>query len=365
MSARSGDAGRRIVRGLKAAGLAGVLAVSALGSAEAATRIGWLWADQPATAGPYTPDPSYSFNSVGGAVSVTRLAKGVYRASFGGLSSLDPSNVLVTAYDFNGWCNSFGWGGDGDTVLATVNCFNYKGNPADAQFTLVYQSHSGTFGDAEKGTGFVWAGNPGTTDYTPDSAYSYNSTGGTNTVHRALTGNYEVTLPGFDLVGGTVQVTAYGPSANRCKVGGWGVHEGGTTIAVICFDKTGAAADTPYELVYSRNVPVAYKSLATTTGAYAWAQRRRPAVTYKPSKIYQYNNMSVGKLTAGRYDKGRYHVDIPGSPSFSSSNVLVTAEGFNNTYCNVVGWYPIDVDCFRQGGQRIDAQFDVATQVTP
>jgi hypothetical protein len=44
--------------------------------------------------------------------------------------------------------------------------------------------------------------------------------------------------------------------------------------------------------------------------------------------------------------------------------VLVTAYGSDNGYCNSGGWYPIDVDCYAQGGAPIREEFDVTYQTS-
>lgn len=83
-------------------------------------------------------------------------------------------------------------------------------------------------------------------------------------------GFYTVSIPGLTKLGGTVQVTAYN-TTNRCKPADWGVGVDGTQIGVLCFDKTGAAADSQYIMTFVRSVPVGYGSDATTVGGYAWA----------------------------------------------------------------------------------------------
>jgi hypothetical protein len=114
---------------------------------------------------PYTPDPSASFNSSGGAISVTHTGIGTYSVlcnglGFGGFGFPLVGTVQVTAKsDTNVYCHANSWGsgeifveklggGIGGGLIrnfaATVVCFGKGGGggggpaPADSEFTLVF-----------------------------------------------------------------------------------------------------------------------------------------------------------------------------------------------------------------------------------
>jgi hypothetical protein len=334
----------------------------AAGAAQADTRVGWVWADQPDVLGTYTPDGSYWYNSNNGQVEITNSATGVSVVNFKKMKSTDATNVLVTEYGDNGYCTIGGWAASDDNETATVLCFDATGTAHNEHFDLVYQSHVGTFGDSSRGTAFLWANQQTASSYTPDTNYQFNSTGGTNTITRGGVGAYTVNIPGLDKVGGHVQVSAYGQLAARCKVSEWEQDVDGTHIGVLCFDKTGTPSDQRFTLVYARSMPIAYESAQHTFGVYGWADKPNATKTYKLSKTYQYNGMTSGKLKGTRDSKGHFHVSIPGSPQYDSSDMLVTAYGPDSSYCNVSDWLPLLVNCFAQGGKATNTAYDVSFQ---
>lgn len=330
-----------------------------LGSAEAATKVGWAWANEPSSAS-YTPSTGYSYNSSGGGITISRSSTGVYLVTFTGLGSSLTDNVLVTAYETSGYCQVGSWGASaGGDASVTVRCYDAAGAAADQYYDIVYQAHSGDIGTSTKGLAFLWADQPSSASYTPSSSYQYNSTGATNTMTRSSTGVYTAHLPGLDKVGGHVQVTAYGSAPHRCKTSGWSSDASGTDVNVLCFDATGAAADSYFTLEYSRHLPAAFLTTSLTKGYYAWASQ--PAnPSYTTSGPYTYNAWGTGKLTAVRDGQGQYHLDVEDPGGYSTSNVLVTAYGTDNSYCNSNGWTPVYVACFRQGGDPINSRFDAS-----
>jgi hypothetical protein len=348
-------------------------AVAAAIPAHAAARIGWVWADEPTATSAYTPASSYSYNSSTqtGAVTITRQGTGFYQVDFTGLyaSSLNEiSNVQVTAYDTNGYCTSAGWGAKGAHASAQmwVACYSASGASADNYFTLLYQAHDTNTGTADKGLAFVWDGDA-STSYTP-SIYSYNSTGGANAITHNGTGSYTVTLPGLTKTGGDVQVTAYNgfdTSSNpaRCKVENWYNDTSNTYVNVLCFNSTGTAADEEFSLVFSLADPYAVRTPTTNYQAYEWADKPTHTTVYTASGAYNYSNFGTGKMTSQNVGTGAYEANIPGTlPSYSTSNVLVTGYGSDNSYCNVTDWFPISVACYAQGGTAINEEFDVSYQ---
>jgi hypothetical protein len=337
------------------------LAVSLPAHAEVG-RIGWVWANEPTTAS-YTPDAAHSYNSRSGANTITRVATGDYEIHMAGLyRGTEASNVQVTAYGADGnYCIAGVWGqAGGSNVGIAVQCFNASGAVADSQFTVMYQSHSGNTGTATKGLAFVTT-NPDT--FPPP--YSYNSAGGTNTVTHNGTGSYTVALPGLSTSGGDVQVTAVGSLAQRCKVDNWSADVGTTDVNVQCYDGTGASADEYFSLAYLLSVPYAVTTPPTNYQAYVWADKSTDRNEYTPDDQRNFSNMKAGPLKVLKTGTGTYTVTIPGTvPTYSTSNVLVTSYGSDNSYCNIVSWATstINVACYAAGGTPANEQFDVSFQ---
>jgi hypothetical protein len=357
------ELGRLGPRILQVAGIACTLAVATGGTAQAANYVGWVWGNQPTATSCYTPSTSYSYNSVGGTITICPLGTGQYEVEFGSLYHAQPDDVQISAYNTSGYCASGGWFISGSTIDAYVGCFDSSGNPANTYFTLLYQERTSRFGNSKKGIAFLWANEPTTASYTPSTSFQYNSTGGTNTIVRNGTGNYTATLPGLTTIGGDVQVTAYDAAA-RCNVVDWGGVSGGTAVNIQCFDSSGAAADEYYDLAYALKSPFGLTSASHSKGAWAWANDDTDTNVYTPDKTYQYSGFRTGKLTAQEVATGEYAVTIPGNLSYSTSHVLVTTYNGSNDYCNIFDWSTstMYVLCWAQGGTPVDSEFDVTFQ---
>jgi len=181
----------------KSTALAALVAAGSMSPAQAAGRVGWVWANQPNASGQYTPPSAYSYNSTGGAITVTPIATGAYKVTFAGLhSNTGTDDVQVTAYNTTGFCTAGQWSYYHGQVNANVNCYDAMDNPANTQFDLLYQERTGIFGTGTKGIAFVYANSPTSASYTPDTAYQYNSTGGTNTIIRNSEGCIRSPSPG-------------------------------------------------------------------------------------------------------------------------------------------------------------------------
>jgi len=101
-----------------------------------------------------------------------------------------------------------------------------------------------------EGWGYVWADNPSASSYTPNSSYSYNSSGKSIRINRVSTGVYKVQfrgLGGNNKAGGNVQVTAYGDGTEVCKVVNWQSGGADFNVTVRCFNNN-EPVDTHYSL---------------------------------------------------------------------------------------------------------------------
>ena len=136
----------------KSAAVAVLIAAGSVGPAQAAGRVGWVWAGDPGATAPYTPNASYSYNSIGGAITITPLDTGYYLVNFADLhATTGTDNVQVTAYDSNGYCMIAGWANIRGTVKAYVSCFDASGNPQNNFFDLLYQQRTGIFRHGHQG----------------------------------------------------------------------------------------------------------------------------------------------------------------------------------------------------------------------
>jgi hypothetical protein len=103
--------------------------------------------------------------------------------------------------------------------------------------------------------GYAWADLPTSASYTPDTTYSFSSSGGAITATRSAVGTYAITFSGIGsgiggVDGGHVQVSAYRTNT-RCVVNRWSAFSWpDVTIYVDCYDSTGTAADSRYDVLF-------------------------------------------------------------------------------------------------------------------
>ena len=210
---------------------------------------GYLWADQPSAAS-YTPSTYYQWNGTGARNTVTRNGVGNYQANFPGLN-VNGGTVEVTAYGSGSeYCKVGYWGNN----VVNVNCYNYAGAPVDTLFTLNFtdQSPNGT-----PSYHYAWADQPTAANYTPSTYYQHGvlasecASAGTMTMSRSSVGSYVANIPALSATGSNVKVTAYGGTADTCKVTGWWGSSTNSQVGVACFDTAGNPVDSYFALVYS------------------------------------------------------------------------------------------------------------------
>lgn len=346
--------------------LAGAFTQPALAGAQKGTRVAWGYSDPN---GYICQNGCFSNKGVTG---ITQLGTGSYQITMSRLYAPGPSDLQISSEGstppFS--CMTSGWSnGYNETVDALVNCYDLNGNPADANFSFLYQSRDASFGSSDKGIAFLWADQPTEASYTPNLGYQYNSTGATNTMVRNATGSYTALLPGLTKKGGNVQVTAYGNGPARCVTSGWSSSGAGTSVNVLCFDGTGAAADEMFTLAYTIGEPLGLFSTRRLgdTGAYAWADKPANTKTYKPARAYNYNGFKTGELSVQRTAQGSYSVTVPDVVNQAEGvAVLVTANGGSNVFCatgNLTeAWNPFQVFCYDQNGNPADSKFSALLQ---
>ncbi len=312
-----------------------------------------------------------TYNSAGGANSLSVLGTGVYQVTLPGLGDSTHSNVQVNAVNTNGhghYCTSDGWfSPNGTDVTADVACFDSQGNPLAADFSLFYQARTSVPPSGK--LAFLWANEPTiaiNSTYSPAATYSYNSTGASNSVTHEGTGIFFAFLPGFTQRGNP-QVTAYGGSAARCEVADWYQNRAGTNVSVYCVNAAGAATDEYFSLSYALGTTEAAGPAATSLGAYAWANNATKK-NYIPGTARQFDAVSAGPLTAQRFGglvQGQYSLTVPNPNNFSFNTILgmVTANGSNGEYCDTTGInvpsdeFYMDLVCYDAQGRQIDTKY--------
>ena len=321
----------------------------------------FVWANQP-TSTSYLPSPPYQWNSRHSFTAVntiTRTGVGSYTVRLPDLGAVS-GTVLVTAYGSTAnYCKALSWGPSGTAQLVNIRCFTATGVPIDTRFTMSYANHSGVAGSD---LAYVWANQPTAASYMPSQPYQANSSGATNQIQRLGMGIYLVKLPNLGRSAGNVQVTAYGPGPERCKVGSWRPNGTEQDIRVFCRTPSGTPADTKFTLTYVRggNVlgePVCCNPDGNPTD-YAWADQPT-AGSYTPNPLYQFS-IPAQQITISRLATGSYAVHVP--DTLNNGNVQVTAYGSNSAQCKVNFWTPaagIRVLCIRSGSP-IDTRFDVS-----
>jgi Big-like domain-containing protein len=203
-----------------------------------AGRFGFTWADQP-TADTYNPNPSWSGNSSGGAITITRTGTGAYTVRWAGLARTAgqlEETVMVGAY------------GSPD-LIANVRCTDLNGAAADSRFVATIVDR----GRASRRYGLTWADQPSSPIYTTTgNNYSRTSTSGAISIARTAAGTYNVRLGGQARTGTspeTVMVVSYGSTA-YCQAGQWVPNGSDMIVTVVCFDQTGLnLVDTRFDVL--------------------------------------------------------------------------------------------------------------------
>jgi M6 family metalloprotease-like protein len=326
-----------------------------------AAWLGYVWANQPA-ASSYTPDPNYTYNGSGRGIQITRNSVGSYAVRFADLSSVGSGggHVQVTAYGpGNERCKVESWdslrGGD---FTASVRCFDTAGNPVDTRYTVLVSKPLNRVSNL----GYAWANQPTASRYTPNPNYAYNGSGRDIQITRNSVGSYAVRFAGFG-GGGNVQVTAYGPGNEHCKVGEWDPYSVNFIAYVRCFNTAGNPVDTSYTILVS-------KGRELRPFGYAWANRPT-AGSYTPEILNSYNG-SNGNIRITRERVGSYAVRFAklgdlglGATGTEGGHVKVTAAGRGNEHCKVQSWDSLGVDfvayvrCFKNAGGPVDTSYTI------
>jgi hypothetical protein len=339
-----------------------ILAALILPALASAQRLGYVWANDPASAS-YTPNATYSFNSAGGAINISRSGAGTYAVRFSGLGggASAGGNVLVTSYGGGSEiCKVVNWNSAGADFTVNVRCFTAAGAAVDTMYTVrVAWNNSASHSER---ISYAWADNPASASYTPSTMYSLNAWGGAINISRSGVGTYAVRFSGFGggaSAGGSVLVTPYGSGTETCKVASWDSSEADFTVNVRCFTAAGAAVDTMYTVLAARGNSASVNHMC----GYAWADNPASA-SYTPSAMYSFLSLT-GATSISRSGVGTYAVRFLGLGGGSSGgNVQVTAYGSDAATCKVASWgfaptdFIANVRCFKSG-VPVDARYSI------
>jgi hypothetical protein len=315
----------------------------------------WVWANQPTTEN-YLGHPGYQYNSCGGTNKITRLGTGKYIVKFTGLGT-SGGTVQVTSYRGNHQSKVVRWGKSGIDLNVTVYCFSPNGRSVDAMFTVLFykEKRGSAWTDA-----YLWADG----SVPPNRAYQWNSKGLINTVRHLSRGRYEVKLPGMNLLGGTVLVTAYGSGSERAKVERWNrTRDRNNTLAYVrCFDSGGNPIDTRFTLSFLMDVGLGIRySEDQDYGGFVLADQPTTA-RYTPR--YQYNNTGRTNTITKLSGDSSYRVHFPRLASSNRTTASATAYGSGSEYCTIDHWSSdgsggtyVFVKCFNQQGNSVNTRF--------
>jgi hypothetical protein len=213
-------------------------------------RVGFMRSNQPPGAGALDPATTHSSGKLGD-VGIVRDATGAFEAFLGvpRVAGSGPEIVLVTAVGAGAErCMVVDW--DQTAGMAQVSCVSPNGSGVDTPFSVLWIER----GRPGLRTGFAWA-NEGTDsgDFTPDTRWSLNSSGGAILEQHPSLGQYRVVFSGLGKTAGmteVVLVTVYGNSQHRCATASWSnTGAGDLQVFVNCFGLNSGAVDSKFDLL--------------------------------------------------------------------------------------------------------------------
>ncbi|WP_456458656.1 PKD domain-containing protein [Reichenbachiella sp.] len=311
---------------------------------------GFAWCGSSVTAS-YTPNTNYSYNSEGGAITVTRSNTGSYAVKFGGMAMTN-GHVQAALYGGSeGAVRVLSWSNSGSDLVANIRTFDKDANLADRPFNIFVT-----------GVGFegayLHANEKSLSSYTPNTARSYNSSGGSPTISSPQIGHYTVTIPDVGAGNlGNVQVTAANSVSAIAKIKEWSISGSDLKVEVRTYHSgTGSLMDAEFNLLYTKN-------LTNMKGGYCWADLESSTSTYTP---FRNGNTGSGNITSKKTSTGTYEVIVPNQAG-SGNTILTTTYGDNNYKAVVGGWSSqgsdlrVTVYTYNSSGVATDAEFSFFT----
>ncbi|GLW34251.1 hypothetical protein [Actinoplanes regularis] len=198
-----------------------------------------------------------SYNSSGGAVTVTGVAVGVYLVRFNGVGTPAglSGDIQVTAQQPNAQprrCKILRWGASGLDVLAYVTCHDpATGAVLNSDFTASFHRERSVYAAfaPPKYFGYIAQPGGGTTNY------QYPLGVGANGIGSLGIGVYEVKYPILHQKETHAQVTAFGDGPSYCAIRDlWTDNLGDALLPVACFDNAGLPVNSGLTASFSSSV---------------------------------------------------------------------------------------------------------------
>lgn len=218
--------------------------------------VAFVWANQPSAAH-YRPDPTYSFNSIGGINRINRSSAGNYTVILGDFQATD-TNVQVTAYgNTAARCQIVNWMKSFPNAHVQVHCVNAGNTPTDELFSLSYVL-GGVAGSGHAAGAFAWANNPTAKTYTPNRTFQFSNISQAQPLIGTrfgglLQGQYSLEIPNpGQLTFATVigMVTAYGSNGEYCDTAGISDLGNEFDLDITCFNAGGVPINTRYSATF-------------------------------------------------------------------------------------------------------------------
>lgn len=324
-------------------------------------RLAYFWNNLATPAAVEVPSLGYSYNSLGGALSIASSATGRYTAGFAGMgrATHETEGMFTSAYvaPMGSFCRIEQW----FTASVNVNCHAPNGDPAAMRFTVAMVG-SATFGGR---SAYAWI-QSGSAAVSADAFYRFNPTGGDIISTPTGTGAYTVRLEGLGRVAAGdregVIVNSYGGLTGRtCQPAGWSTVDGHLDVEVRCFDATGAASNSAFTILVVD---------AARPGArlgFAHADQPANATPYTPanSAVRASGSVLIERTGTGSYDISFHEFYRTGD---LAESFLVTATGETAGRCNLNGWSLsstvggttlVAVQCATTAGVAADMPFSI------
>lgn len=324
-------------------------------------RLAYFWNNVATPAAIEVPHATYSYNSLGGALSIASSGTGRYSAGFTGMGGAthETEGMFTSAYvaPAGSFCRIEQW----FPTSVNVNCHAANGDPADMRFTVAMVGSAAFTGRS----GYAWIQN-GTVSVTADPYYRFNPTGGAIISTRTGTGAYTVRFEGLGRAGGGdregVIVNSYGGTAARtCQPASWTTVGSDLDIEVRCFDAAGVATNSAFTVL------VVDGARAGARLGFAHADQPANTLPYTPanSAVRGSGSVLVERTGTGGYDVSFNEFYRSGT---LAETFLVTATGETAGRCNLGSWGysstvggtgTIGVQCFTTAGVPADLPFSI------
>ncbi len=269
----------------------------------------------------------WSYDSGGGTVVGSHYGTGGYQVDFNGIPNSNPSIAHVTAFGGTAHCK-VGWGHLGDSTKSTVlvNCYTAAGTLTDSGFIVFIDARAGNTSSNKSGFLTVSGGSA------PTVSNEWNWSGGTSTV--TWNGDeYVIQVAGVSYSSASAQVTAIGLDSTRCKVEAWGTAWAAGKVWVKCFDTLGRPAPGSFDLSYLDGSEIPDNDGGHTLIKHGVVDTSfSGGVGYAPCSAISFSAAPSGsQVLVSMTNAG----PVNGTTSVVP---LVTAQGSDNSYCNVTHW---------------------------